>query len=647
MREITAGALMAILAITAAPAYAQTNTELLRDLEDAVTDIADGLNGLVDEMGSLAGEIRLLLDRFEDILPTIESNSESIRNIEAAMMGQVCGDGTTPVGGMCEADIRECDAEIVDGVCLAGITCGEGTLLHVDTCIADVSISYCGEGTVFAGGVCVAASQPTAPTPTAPTTQPAPGIPSVPEPGPPQPTIVEEEMTNRYIMDGDTIRVEVDGLSVSYNLAFSTTPGLSEPGGREAVQYLAALCGTSPITVDPETTPSGIEPRAVIQCGDVDASQAMVLTGHSSFDAADCSIRDFVNVGWTQERCMAAAAATPAPTTPTTTTPTTPTTPTTTDPPAEAPVEPVRGSLAYQDFTFPVTVGDVLQWQEADDGDPRTVAAISCLFTHTPNTVDAVIADNSGGVYDINTNPTYDDGNRHDTHVTMTAPRYALLFDQQFSVGDSSVVYDRSVEIIDIGPNDANYLVSMSISDWDDAAFADAAMPTQAERDQKLLDIEFSILTDIVNNDCTMSMTGVPAGERTEYTELLAIAANPGSNVLLDLIPHDVACSESITVTGINADATVPFLTGYDVIHVHDNEAGSDKDDTIGNAIGEPALSGLSFVSADFTVALNGDNPSRIAPVDRDEVRLDGVALMSVTYMATSDDVCTWTERTG
>lgn len=638
MRKMIAGALMAVLVITAAPAYAQTNTELLRSIDRTTEGIAADLNNLLRDMGVLLGDLRTLLDRLGEAIPLIESNSESIKNIEAAILGEACGPGTTPINGLCVAEIAGCDAEVVDGVCQAAVHCGEGTLLHVDTCIADVSISYCGEGTVFSGGVCVVAPHGTSTIPgqTAPT-----------QPGfDPEPTIVQPTTTNRYVLDGDTIRVGAGPSARTYDLAFVSAPDLDEAGGREAVLFTDGLCGEGPITVTPESEPVGLNPHAIIHCGSIDASQAIVLAGHADFDLADCAIRDFVDVRWTEELCAAGTPATPPPTTTTTTA--TPTTPAATMP---APTQPVRGSLSYMDFTFPVTVGDILQWERAADGDPMATATVSCLFEHTPSTIDAVIADNSGGVYNIDLAPTYNGNDRHDTTVTLTAPRNIQMFDQKFPVGDGSyVVYDREADILSVGGYDGNYVLAMTMADWDDITWSDSAdppVPTEAERDQKVLDIELRILTEITNNDCTMSMSGVTPGERNEYTELLALAAEePGDNVLFDILPHDVSCSESITITAINADATYPFIAGYDTIHVYDNETGDEHDDTIGNALSGPALTGQSFVSANFVVGSTGENPSRIAPVDRDEVNHEGVALMSVTYQATSDDVCTWTERT-
>lgn len=639
MREIAAGALLALLAIAAAPAYANTNTELLRNINDVTEDIADSLDTLVRDMGALVLEVRDMLNWMAEVLPQIEENAESIRNIEAAILGEACGPGTTPVNGMCVAEILDCDADIVNGVCQAAIHCGEGTLLHVDTCIADVSISYCGEGTVFSGGVCVVAPDGTPSTTTPGQTAPTrPGF-------EPEPTIVQPETTNRYVLDGGSIRIGSGGDARTYDLAFVAAPGLDEAGGRDAALFLQGLCGEGPITVDPETNPTTLNPHAIIQCGNVDASHALVLAGHADFDLADCAIRDFIGVGWTQEFC---AAGVPPTTTPTVTT-TTPTTPTTTTTPA--PTQPIRGALSYMDFTFPVTVGDILQWERADDGDPMTTATISCLFEHTPNTIDAVIADNSGGVYNIDTSPTYNANNRHDTDITLTTPRNVQLFDQKFSVTPGEyVVYDREADILSVGGYDGDYVLAMTMADWDDITWSDSndpPVPTEAERDQKVLDIELRILTDITNNECTMSMSGVAPGERDTHTELLALAAEDNANVLLDLIPYDVSCSESVTITGVDADATIPFLPGYDTIHVYDNETGDDKDDTIGNALSEPALTGQSFMSANFVVASTGETPSRIAPVDRGDVYHDGVALISITYLATSDDVCTWTERTG
>lgn len=635
MRKIVTGALLAILAIAAAPAYAQTNTELLRDIDDTTEMIADGLNTLLRDMGVLLGDLRVLLDRLGEAIPLIESNSESIKNIEAAIMGEACGAGTVPTDGICTAPIVECDGDVVSGTCLASVHCGEGTILHVDTCIADVSISYCGEGTIFHGGVCVAAGSSPA---TTPQTQPTPQIPR-PDPDLPiEPTIVTPETTNRYVVDGDTIRVEVDGRERTHTLAFAKAPELSEAGGRDAARYLDGLCGSSSITVMPEIRVGTMVP-AIIHCGGVDASHAMVLAGHAVFDGDDCAIRDFIDVAWTQELCSSASMVPTMTTTPVTTTPVAPT---------PTAVEPIRGSLAYREFTFPVTVGDIWQWERAADGDPMTTATISCLFGHTPSEIDAVMADNIGGVYHIDLKPDHaTTDNRLDTSITMTTPKHVQLFNQRFAVGDGTyVVFDRAADIIDVGFNDGNYLVVMSMADWDDASWSDANdIPTEAEKTQKVLDIEFTILTDIINNSCEMTMAGVLPGERSSYTKTLSLAAAPGDNILVELMPYDVSCRESIVITAVAADASIRYLVGYDIVHVSDNETGPDA--TLGPSLNSPGLAGLSFESANFVVGASGDNPSRIAPANREEVNMGGVALMSITYQATSEDVCTWTERAG
>ena len=192
MKKIAAGALLAILVVAAAPAYAQTNTELLRTIHDTARDIARDMDNMLRSVDALLDDLRDVLDDISGIVPMVEQNSESLKNIEAAIMGQACGEGTTPVAGTCVADIIQCDAEVEDGVCMASISCGEGTILHVDTCIADSSISYCGEGTVFRGGVCVA-ERSAAPV-TEHTTDPEPGADPASDT-----TVVQPVVRDRYV----------------------------------------------------------------------------------------------------------------------------------------------------------------------------------------------------------------------------------------------------------------------------------------------------------------------------------------------------------------------------------------------------------------------------------------------------------------
>ena len=179
MNKIAAGALLAILVVAAAPAYAQTNTELLRTIDATVTGMAGDMERILRDVNVVLDDIRDLLGDISELLPVLDGitetisglsadvadineattrNSESLANMEAAILGEACGPGTMVVNGICMAEIVACDDEVINGVCMASIQCGEGTILHVDTCIADVSISYCGEGTIFSGGKCVAIS---------------------------------------------------------------------------------------------------------------------------------------------------------------------------------------------------------------------------------------------------------------------------------------------------------------------------------------------------------------------------------------------------------------------------------------------------------------------------------------------------------
>ena len=661
MTRMAAGALLAVL-VAAAPAYAQTNTELLRSIDDTATGMARDLGLILRDVNVVLDDIRSMLYEIADLLPVLDGitealsgmsadmadiadatarNSESLSKMEAAILGEACGPGTVSVNGTCTAEIVSCDDEVVNGTCAASVRCGEGTLLHVDTCIADVSISYCGEGTAFSSGKCVAAPPVTpALPPVAPEPDPAPMPETEPEPDP-TPTILRPDETDRYVLDGETIRVDAGTGARVYRLAFADSPGLSEPGGRAAVQYLDGLCGSGEITLTPESAPSDV-PKAVVECGGLDAAQTMVLAGHAAFNRADCHIRDFVAVRWTQERC---AADYPEETQPEE--PEEPAAPA--EPPALPPTaipEPVRGVQSFRDFVFPVTVGDALRWPTADDGDPTTVVAISCLYEHTPVSIDAAIYNNSAGVYHIEKNPTRKTGDRHDTLIRLVTPTDVRLVDQKFELGGGKyVVYDRQADIVGVGTTQ-DYAVSVSLADWDDIRWSDDSdppVPTVDEKAQRLFDLEMRMLTDITNMRCTMG--GAPtAGDADSFTKLVPLSATqPGSSVVY-VTPYDVECSESVTITGAGAGGTADFLDGFDAIHLYDNDIS--RDHTVQITIDGAVLTGLSFVSANFTVGATGNGVDILGSSDPDGVSLGGVALLSISYTATSEDVCTWTERT-
>ena len=108
--------------------------------------------------------------------------------------------------------------------------------------------------------------------------------------------------------------------------------------------------------------------------------------------------------------------------------------------------------------------------------------------------------------------------------------------------------------------------------------------------------------------------------------------------------PYDVECGESVTITGAGAGGTADFLDGFDAIHLYDNDIS--RDHTVQITIDGGALTGLSFVSANFTVGATGNGVDILGSSDPDGVSLGGVALLSISYTATSEDACTWTERT-
>lgn len=628
-----------MILIATTPAYAQTNTELLRNLDDTVQEVAGNMHALLAGVRTTLSEINAVLDDISRIIPVIEDNTETLDRIEATILGEACGEGTSPIQGVCVADITSCDADVVDGICMAAIHCGEGTLLHVDTCIADVSISYCGEGTVFEGGKCIAIS-PTADTPAAAT---------------PDTTTSPD----RYVLTGDTIRVNMDGSDTIYTLAFADAPELDEDGGRDAVRYLDRLCGVSQqirINEAPQN-------KAIISCGGLDVSHAMILAKHAKFNREDCAIREFVNIDWAHDRCTTPVDTPSVTTKPATSSQTasTPTpgkitlggiefdctdtaTPSTCKRADTTSTQPVKGTLGYKVFTFPVTVGDILLWETATDGDPMTVGTISCLFEHTPSKIDVITHDNTSGVYTIDTTPDYT--KRHDGYVTMTAPKHVDLFQQKFIISAGEyVVFDRPADIIDIGKTTHNYKLALSIADWDTVQWSDTAtppIPTQTEKDQKILDVQLTILTDISNNSCTMEMAGVTPASQDEQTKLVSLRASQ-SGAVIRIIPHDVTCSERVTITEVEAYSTGEFVQRFDSIHITDQDTGDDKDMMITTRL-STINGGLSFMSNKFTVGLNGENPDVLAPAGTTP-SLDGAALVAIKYNASSDDTCTWTER--
>ena len=663
MRKIAAGVLLAIIVAAAAPAYAQTNTELLRTIDDATSGIARDMNAIHRGVNAVLDDIRDLLGEIADLLPVLDGitetltgmsadmadigaataqNTASLAKIERAILGGACGPGTTPVDGICMADIVSCDDEVVDGICMASIRCGEGTLLHVDTCIADVSISYCGEGTVFSGGRCVAAAPPAAPA-----REPEPD--EAPDIGPeePSPTIVEPAETNRYVLDGDTMRVGAGTDARVYELAFADAPELSEADGRTAALYLNGLCGSGMITVEPETAPTGV-PRALIMCGGLDASQIMVQAGHAGFDPADCSIRDFIDVPWTQDRCIAAEepAGEPGgepggePAEPDATEPAAPATPAAPTTPTQP--DPIRGTLELRTHTFPVTVGDVLNWPRASDGDPAITTTISCSYEHTPSSIAAVMDTEPSSIYHIDTSSLNYTSKRHDTTIRLIEPIDRQLFNQKFEVAAGKyVVYDQKVSTLSAGTA-KDYRISMSLADWDDVKLGDP--PTNEQKAHTIFRISLEVLTDITNMQCTMGGSPVPGGANS-YDKLVSLkATKPGS--VLHVIPYDVVCRERITITGASSAGSVDFLTGFDDVHIHDNETAG-QDDDVETTINRPQKTGLSFVSDNFSIGTTGGSVDLLAVSNPDDISLDGVALVSIEYRATSENVCTWTERTG
>ena len=636
MRKIIPGVLLALLAIAAAPAYAQSNTELINDIYDSTLRISSTISQIVPTLNDLIDEVRIALDGMSGIVAsvdenkvTLQENAQALKNIESALLGQVCGEGTYPIGGICVAEIVGCDAEVnMAGICEAKISCGEGTIQHLDTCIADISISYCGEGTIFEGGVCVADMGHT------------------PKPGPTQTRPIAPVVTDRHIIDGDTIQIDTndDGVLDTYDLAFVAVPGLSEPGGRAAISYLLDICGDAPITVIPDTQPKTSPPRGLVQCNTYDVAQTMINAGHGTFDAEDCNIRAFVGINeavWHDDQCRIAEAARLLQVPPATTPAPPMTTPT---PPAE-PMEPeeptpIQGTLGYREFSFPVTVGDILAWPMDANDDAYATATISCLFEHTPTELDIVLNEADNGVYNVNTSPDYANEERdHDTLIALISPINVDMVNQKFQPTSAPVyhVFDKPVpgsELVKLSGNDADYDISVELADWNNTlTLADRSMPTAAEKAAKVFDVDFTILTDITNNDCSFTMSGShPSGDVRLQTELLGITVDARS-VGYDVRPIDVTCSEAVTITKFEAATSNTFIDTFDKISIYDNSEGT----IITTEFGAPAKTGNLMTTSDFTVGYENFLAS--------QTEITNAGVVSIEYLATSPNACIWTER--
>ena len=251
-----------------------------------------------------------------------------------------------------------------------------------------------------------------------------------------------------------------------------------------------------------------------------------------------------------------------------------------------------------------------------------------------------------GGVYNIDPTPARSADDRHDTLIRLVEPEDRTLVDQRYETSDGVfVVYDRQADIIGTG-NTKDYKITMSLADWDDITWSDTSDPpvhTDEEKDQKLFDLSLRILTEITNMHCEMGGATTP-GDVDSFNKLESLSATLPGSALFHVTPYDVECSENVTITGVSAGSTADFIDGFDTIHIHDNDE-TVQDDDIEIGLNDAAQTGLSFVSSSFTVGESVNGVDRLAASDPDDVNPGGVAVFVIDYLATSEDVCTWDER--
>ena len=425
--------------------------------------------------------------------------------------------------------------------------------------------------------------------------------------------ICEEELPDIYIQDGNVIQAG----ETLHDLAFITSPGLNESGGREAARYLDDICGNvASISFD---IAAG---KSLVDCNGVDASLSMIVSGHGEFDDNDCSIREFIDVLWTEQYCSINMIE-PVPETP-----------------DETPKR-VDG-LVSQLTPYRITVGHILGWETNPSGQPETTITISCLFPHYPSFIDAAPIQN-GGVYDINLLET-DIMNDYGTAIMVNNPiiPQPILFDERLHVSnDRVIVYNPGPTTMDKVLFDEEYKIDVILEGWENAVFADPENPTAAEREEIIFVIRHEILSQYENNECSVNL---PVQDQENQRKIIGIAGSERTGALTaNVIPWDATCSETVTITSVISNPTAAYFDGFNYVSFTDMD--SDPDTTIPVTISNSGdtnpvtTAGLAFRSNNFTI---GEN-NVLASGER--VNPTGLAIIGVDYLASGDDTCTWTQR--
>ena len=342
------------------PAYAQSNTEILRDIAEdtnyivdnmeqliqtvrvALADVSQALSqleGITTLVGDLRGDITAMTDEVKKInelnekadesveatsklLEQVETNGASLTEIKNTLLGDTCGDGTTVINGLCVADIVECQSNLVkDGTCLRDVECGYGTVRSENFCIADFSISFCGPGTTFVNGQCVVGGGAVPPNPVTPIIPPItdPSTPLPPDTTPTPPLTTPDPVcptgyslvNGQCVLDAPAATIAgVNGIAVtlsdntSYKLAL-----LKDPTPVQQNIVTATLSAWCPVGSTPSINVDNILTSAEIVCTDANGvnrtvNDELLKVFGDMFDNSQCNISKFKDATWS--KCVTA-----------------------------------------------------------------------------------------------------------------------------------------------------------------------------------------------------------------------------------------------------------------------------------------------------------------------------------------------------
>ena len=683
-------ALMAILAISVIPAHAQTNTELIRDIAQDTDDIISSIDSLFKEIRVVLNDVRDALvevEGFSNILENVQSdigiirdsvtrdipilvqntetsknistelldhtrsNTESLQKIEEAILGDACGIGTAVINGKCVATIQTCDADIINGNCVANVHCGHGTIRHGDTCIADFSVSFCGEGTTLQSGRCVATVQTPPPvTPVPPVTPPV--IPPVTPPVTPPPVTPIQPNTA-------TVVSYPSGIAITLSDGKTYRLDLVREEAANNVQHQGFLAWWCPVTTTPVISVVPNTDRAEIICTGLNGLQynlneKILEISPAQFDNTQCSTSPHKDKSWS--KC--------------TTTPTQPIVLIKDDEKTTLEIsnydykkygeKRTSSGLTYYglDVTFKCTAPVTLETakitkahesreylvRDADDRNGDGTAETTDTTTRTTNGLNYIEVDGFTlyhNDFQVNSN----------TYVELIKPRdfsdrllsTELKFNTRIHEGEFvNATTDKGMFIKgdrfgNIEASNKNELIS------------DAVM------DNSTHDLEIDLYTlDVVwdttqGATCSLNIDGDTPTTPSQniQTNVFSLDAVKSDNIIYNIKPYDVTCSESVMITDVQIiQPTLTLFQNHDIIHISDDETGSDKDTTIDITVNEASLTGLSFVSRDFVIGAVGTNTDRVAFNTNTQTVPNNVGLLAeVKYKASSDSVCTWTER--